>query len=68
LAYDFGESSQMKRMQLTAEEAAIIEGLRHERAIYNQALEDALQVLKKMSSEQELPQYIFKAILNLRKE
>ena len=65
----FGEPARMKRMKLSAEEAAIIEGLRHERAIYNKAIEDALQALTKEGYRPVDEMYkIYNLILSLRNE
>lgn len=47
----------MKRIKLSDDELAIIEGLRHEKAIWNSALEEALRVLREATSDRDLDSF-----------
>ena len=56
----------MKRLSLSPDEIAIIEGLRHEKAIYNAALADALAALSTLPGWAEDAD-VTQVILALRK-
>lgn len=56
-----------RRMQLTPDEQAIIEGLRHEKAIWNEALTAAIATVQETFGDEGDPGRAIEKIMRLRK-